>query len=235
MLGGAGVFQRVGRPRANSGVAAIEFGLVAPVMTIILLGTVDLAQALVTMRRVTVVAWETGEIATQMSVQQNQTTILTPPQLYQASTLIYAVFPALRGGTVTNPALSTYSVTVSDVVFAPVASGCTGGFDCSAYSANVAWSVPLDKGQQFTRACGLQNQVTPTAPADMTNVPTKSMTALKSALIVDVTYKFTPFFGAFISGPITIRRTAMINQRSIVQSYIYYDTPANHFVCQGYV
>ncbi len=209
----------------------MEFGILAPVMTIFLLGMVDLSQAIILLRKLNQVVQQTGLMATQLSVQPDQTTTLTVAQLNLASSVIFSVMPSLGSNAVYTPSGVTpaYAVTVSDIVFTPTSSTCEAGLTCTSYKANMAWSVPLKYGAPYMRACGTVTQVSASAsPVIVSNVPTTVPTAgitsaLTSMLTVDVMYKYTPFFGQFI-GPFTMRQTAYFNQRSIVAQYITYNT-----------
>jgi Flp pilus assembly protein TadG len=233
----------------RSGVASLEFAIVTPVLAVLLLGIVDLADAIIAIRKLNEIAEQTGLIATQLSVQPDQTTTLTVAQLNQASSVIFAVWPNLvNQGTynaVSDPTPS-YAVVVSDVVFTPNnPTGCIAGLTCIFYTANLAWSVPLQYGQQIHRVCGTITQTVPTASPVIVNnlpstVPTASISsALVSTLVVDVVYQFKPVFGKFL-GTFTMRQTAYFNQRSIVSPYITYNTAnasSGGVVCtsQGYL
>jgi Flp pilus assembly protein TadG len=216
----------------RSGVAAIEFGIIFPVMTIFLMAMVDLSQAIITLRRLSETVQQTGLMATQLAIQPDQTTSLTVQQLNQASSIIYSVFPGLVSTAIYDPKANPtppFAVVVSDVVFTPTQTGCTGGLTCTSYTANMAWSVPLQYGQQINRACGTVAQVSTTAtPVIVNNLPTTVPTAgissaLTSTLVVDAVYNFTPIFFKFI-GTTTMRQTAYFNQRSIVADHIKYNT-----------
>ena len=224
----------------------MEFGILAPVMTTFLLGMVDLSQAIILLRKLNQVVQQTGLMATQLSVQPDQTTTLTVAQLNLASSAIFSVLPSLGSAAVYTPngVTPAYAVTVSDIVFTPNSTGCAAGLTCTSYTANMAWSVPLKYGAPYFRPCGTVTQVSASAsPVIANNVPTTIPTsgitsALTSMLTVDVMYKFTPYFGKFI-GPITMRQTAYFNQRSIVAQYITYNTAgasSGGVVCvaQGY-
>ncbi len=230
----------------RSGTAAMEFGILAPIMTIFLLGMVDLSQAIIMQRKLNQVVQQTGLMATQLSIQPDQTTTLTVAQLNMASSVIFSILPALDAIVPysTNGVAPSYAVTVSDIVFTPTSSGCEAGLTCTSYTANMAWSVPLKYGAPYMRSCGTVTQVSASAsPVIVNNVPTTIPTAgissaLSSMLTVDVAYKFTPIFGRFI-GSFTMRQTAYFNQRSIVSSYITYNTAgasSGGVVCtaQGY-
>jgi Flp pilus assembly protein TadG len=231
--------------RDRAGVAALEFALIAPVMMVFLVGLVDITQALITYRRVTTVAQQTAEIvtelaenpdATEAAVVAPHTPALSVAQLNAASTLLFAVFPELRS-LVVAPSLAPYAVTVSEVVFTGLPTGCTTGVDCTTYTANLAWSVPLSYGQQIVRSCGTLTQVTPATKQTLTNIPTSGMTALQTATVVDVSYNYTPIFGKFLAGTLgklTFKRTAMVPARNFPLAYIVYDTYGNSHLCGAY-
>jgi hypothetical protein len=67
-------------------------------------------------------------------------------------------------------------------------------------------------------------------------VPTSGIASSVSTLVVDVVYNFTPYFARFI-GPVTMRQTAYFNQRSIIATYITYNTAGEQSggtICPGY-
>jgi Flp pilus assembly protein TadG len=218
----------------RTGSPAIEFALVAPLLLVVLMGAYDGSNALICWRRTTAAAQEIVKIATELSVQANQTTSLTPYQLFQAQTAIFAITPGLLSGTI------PFSVVTSGIVFTQSPANCTAGVNCS-YTANTAWSVPLVYGTQIQRACGALLQVLPSAAASLTSVPTAGMTALTSMVMVDVSQVFTPTFARFITRSFTISSTAMLLPRvGTAAQYVEYDvagakagTDTN--VCRGYL
>jgi Flp pilus assembly protein TadG len=229
------------------GVASVEFGIISPVLIIFLMAIVDLSQAVITLHRLNTVVQQTGLMATQLSVQPDQSTTLTVAQLNLASSVIYSVMPQTAKLAVynakTNP-VPAYAVVVSDIVYSLSGTntpGCAAGLNCTSYNANLAWSVPLQYGQQITRACGVVTQNTAGQPTTYVNnlpstVPTSGIASSVSTLVVDVVYNFTPIFARFI-GPVTMRQTAFFNQRSIIATYITYNTgneTSGGTICQGY-
>src|ERR1700744_6492834 len=84
--------------RSRGGSPALEFVLLAPVMMGLLLGSFDVTQLLIAQRRVISAAQEIVEIATELSVQPDQSIALTTTQAYQAESAIYALMPALKSG-----------------------------------------------------------------------------------------------------------------------------------------
>lgn len=227
---------------ARRAVAALEFGLIAPLMVALLCGIVDTAEGILTLRRVATVSQETGEIASQLAIQSDQTTALTVNQLYQAETAIYAILPAAR-----YASASSYAVTATEINYSAPTSACYQVIYCTSYTANVAWSVPLSKGLAWQRPCGVVTQTNPGAPQTVANgsgvvstMPTLGMTEASSVLVIDVAYNYTPFFTRFLTGTITMRSTSYFVQRSLVSPYITYDAAnatadiSAGIVCTGY-
>lgn len=220
--------------RDRRGAPALEFALVAPLMLTLLAGSYDITQLLIAMRQTTSTARQIVQIATQQSVQPDQTVSLSVQQGYQAQTAIYAMMPALRSGRDT----SAFGVTLSAAVFTRTPAGCTPGPDCKIV-ANIAWSAPLPKGSQVRRPCGVVPQVAPGSPADTSSLPTAGMNALSSIVVADVSYVFTPLFTSVFSGPVTLRRTAFLPPRAgTTADYVQYDpanAKTNSAVCPGYL
>ena len=131
------------------------------------------------------------------------------------------MIPRLKYGADT----SQYSVTLSAVVFFANAD-CAAGGACT-YVAGTAWSVALPQGLQVTRPpCGIITQVTPDQQATISNLPTSGMTTLTSVLVADVSYRYQPLFSGFITGPITLQRTAYLPPRAGTPSlthFVQYD------------
>lgn len=206
--------------RDRSGSPAIEFALVAPVMFGILAGSYDITQILIAMRRATSTAQEIAQIATELAVQPDQSNALTVNQAKQAMTAIYAMIPGLKTGTDT----SQYSVTLSAIVFVANA-GCVVGGKCT-YVGTIMWSIALPSpGQPVTRTlCSSVTQVTSDQQATIGNLPTTGMTTLTSVVVADVSYKYQPLFSGFVTGPITLQRTAFLPPRAGKPSqYVQYD------------
>lgn len=214
----------------RSGSPAIEFALIAPVMFTLLAGSYDVTQVFIAMRRVTSTAQEIVQIATEQAVQPDQSNALTVQQAHQAMTAIYAMIPRLRSGADTSP----YSVTLSAIVFAANTPGCATGSTC----ANVAWSTALSlSATKFKRPCSVVMQVAPTEPATMTNIATLGMITVKSVVVADVSYTYQPLFSGFVTGPVTLRRTAFLPPRAgLPTQYVQYDknnSSTNKDICSG--
>ena len=220
--------------RDRTATSAIEFAVLAPVMLVLLSGSYDITRVLIAMRQVTGTAQQIVQIATEQSVQPDQSTSLTIQQGYQAQTAIYALIPALKSGLDT----SLFSVTLSAVVFTATPAGCTPGKDC-VYVAHLAWSTALPQGVAATRPCGVVAQVAPSQPASIANLQTAGMTAVTSIVVADVSYVYRPLFGGFVTGPLTLQRTAFLPPRAGKPTqYVQYDlahTTTNPAICPGYL
>ncbi len=238
LLSGAGLIEYARRMayallRDRSGTPAIEFALLAPVMFILLIGSHDITRVLIAMWQVTSTAQQIVQIATQQSVQPDQSNSLTVQQGYQAQSAIYALIPGLKSGV----DISQFSVTLSAVVFVATPVDCVAESNCS-YIANTAWSIALPQGKQATRPCGVIAQVASSQQTTITTLPTAGMTAISSLIVADVSYVYQPLFNGFITGPMTLQRTAFLPPRTGKPSqYVQYDivnAKTNSSVCPGY-
>ena len=216
----------------------MEFAVIAPVLIIIMMGGYDASTALITWRRTNAAAQEIVKIVTEQSVQADQTTSLTPYQLFQAETAVYAISPNLFTGTV------PVTVITSGVVFTPSPANCVPGVNCT-YTANTAWSVPLSYGTQARRSCGTLAQVTAGSAPSLTSIPTAGITAPTSMVVVDVSQVFKPLFAGFL-GPtfaqgFTFSSSAMLLPRVGTPSqYVEYNISGGQAgtdpnVCPGYL
>ncbi len=192
--------------RARRGLAALEFALILPVLVTLLFGLVDLSQAIIFSRRLTVAAQETATIASTMAVQSNNQNALTETQAYDATTAPFALFPGWQSGP--NP--GTFAITLSVATFAPSPSGCTSG--CT-YSGKISWSGANPYGQTNLRPCRAVN-----AAASNTTAP--SLTTLPpgvfgptAVIIADVSAPFVPLFTGYFTGTFTMLQSAYVSPR----------------------
>lgn len=217
----------------RSGMPAIEFALIAPVMFTMLAGSYDVTQILIAMRQATSAAQEVVQIATEQAVQPDQSNALTVQQAYQAMTVIYAMIPRLKSGA----DASQFSVTLSAIVFTADA-GCVVGGTCN-YVGVVMWSAALPSpGQPVTRTpCSFVANAELGQQATIGNLPISGMTTLSSVVVADVSYKYQPLFSGFVTGPITLQRTAFLPPRAGKPSqYVQYDknnAATNSAVCHA--
>ena len=208
--------------RDRRGVAAMEFALIAPVLGVLVMGMIDVEQALVTQKRVADVAHQIAMMATEQAVeyQTNHSLVITPAEAQVSLSAIYAMMPELR-----HPSAGTrYNVTLSSIAFPKNAQG--------AFIPAVAWSVAMSNlngktadtlinnapAAPFQRVCNVAPvEVAANQPVTLQNLPIANMVALAPILVVDVTYTYTPIFGRFVhpaTGTITFSRTAMLMPRT---------------------
>ncbi len=239
-----------GRPRGLlpgrgiGGTAAIEFGLIAPMMALIVIGTFDSTLALVIQNQVAYASQEIAIAVTNIgsTADGTNTSSITVAQGTQAMSIIYAVMPMLRSGFLSTTA---YSVTLSGVTFTPTVAGCTTG--CT-YTANVAWSTSLALGSANSskvRTCGVAlTQIDPASVVIsssnyLTTAPTANVTVLPTSgyTVADVSVKYTPTFLKFVTGPITFIASTPQPPRGSSADFLRYDkagAASNAQVCTGY-
>ena len=233
-LGGIGLL------RARSGIAAIEFALIAPIMIAACAGLYDLTTAFLALQRVNMAALAIDQILTFQAAADTltNTNILDLPEVQTATSAIYAYLP----GTMTAPT-SSFGVVVTSVVVTLQNTSCTSA--CT-YVPNVAWSGLYQGAAGSLRPCGANAL---TWVADTT---TSSSTALpidlqppqanpqppQPMLVVDVYYTYTPLFFTFVTGNIIMMRSAYFPPRTGLQSdWVQYypgGSSDNTQQCAGY-
>ena len=173
--------------RSSSGVAAVEFALILPIMLLFLFGGFETVRAISSARRLTFLA---NAIAEQVTVSTTGKISNADMHFFYNATMV--VFPqVLRDATqYGNYWWQDINISVSSIAFTTVPAGCTSG--CT-YSPNVIWS-----GSNY-RSClvpptGVSDQLSPSAstlPLDVFGPGT--------LIVVDLTYKFhTILTGSFL-------------------------------------
>jgi len=212
--------QRNGTPRrrggglsSRSGLASLEFSLIAPALLSMTLIGVDGARALLIWRQVHTAATAIAENAEKLSVytipNTNQlASELTADQMQQAMSTIYAVIPGLNLGNGGGLFPGKFAVTLSEVPFYPICKVATG---CGTQSAYVLWSSYLSVGgsqltQGIYRPCQMDTSVSafPDSSAQYTVMANPNLAnggtamTVSPQLVVDVQYTFTPYFSLFL-------------------------------------
>ncbi|WP_428534045.1 TadE/TadG family type IV pilus assembly protein [Rhodopila sp.] len=195
----------MGKNCKRDGVAGLEFALISPVLLILFLGTIDISNALLTARRMTLAAGSVAEIASTSSVQSQALNKLTDAQAWQATTAAFALFP----GWTYPPAQQTFAITISGVDFTASPSGCTE--NCS-YTAKVKWSVANDLGQAQLRPCGALAEAPDTDAPSYQALPAGNF-GPTSLFVADISYTFRPAFFGFVTGDIPMMQSAYISPR----------------------
>jgi len=209
--------------RNRSGIAAIEFSFVAPMLFLMVSGSFDVAKALILKHQVADAAHLIAISATAVSISDSsKATSITDTAAQQAMSIVFAEMPWLK----INIEQGTRSVTLTSVGFFPV-QGCTPTSTNNCYNARVAFSVYYGGGNQsgatkfgkILRSCGTLTQIAHDAPLkiDQTQISvlrTAEVAKPDALLIADVNYKYTPVFLKVLTGSIDLWATSMSPARS---------------------
>jgi Flp pilus assembly protein TadG len=224
--------------RARGAVVALEFGIIAPVMALLVIGVFDISKAAILWEQVWAASRSISESASTLAIQADGSAQLTSGQATQALSLVLADIPWLREGIATahessGNAGNTVSAVLTSVDY-EIASGCTS--NC-AYQATVKWSKAygfsgFNIGSSVLRPCGStansqagslqQNAVG--SPAALGTIPTAIVENQLKAdnisvpdpfLMADVKLTYTPYFFTFM-GPVTFWATSYWPVRSSV-------------------
>ena len=213
--------------RARRGLAAFEFALMLPLMVALLFGVVDLSQAIIFSRRLTVAAQETATIASTLAVQSNNQNALTETQAYDASTAPFALFPAWQGATTSTP--GTFSITLSVATFSASPSNCTTS--CT-YSGTISWSGSNPNGQTNLRACGPVAAASSNTAAPSRATLPPGVFGPTAIIVADVSAPFTPLFTGYFTGGFTMLQSAYVSPR-LNNSVKLTNTLPSPYLCQA--
>jgi hypothetical protein len=215
---------RARRCAARRGVAAMEFALIAPVMLLLVFGTLDLGRALIAWQQVNYAAEAVVQAAEKLSVVNGtmaNPAVLTDEQMQAAMSTIYVEMPGLNKGR-GNGLLGHggYGVTLSEVVYTPTCNTTTG---CGTQTPYTYWSSYLQEGygrlnkppavtimpperpcdkldtETFLPANTTESLQLTTIVAPLSNVTVAgSPTPLPMSpqLVADVSFTFVPYFNA---------------------------------------
>ena len=241
-----GSFGRPGLRHVTSAVAALEFGIIAPVMAVLVLAVFDISKAAILWEQVWRASRTIAESATTLAIQPDGSSSLTGEQADQALSAVLVEIPWLRLGIATSlPAngAPVASAVLTSVNYVPQPN-CTSG--CK-YVANVEWSkayayphfgvgsavlrpcsvTTIVNGKTETtnnlvqRAPGLPFSLNAISTADVASLPSDNINGITisvpdSFLMADVHLTFTPYYFAFITGPVTFTATSYLPVRSNV-------------------
>lgn len=167
----------IGSTRA---VAAVEFAMIMPVLLLLFLGAFDAGNAIAIYAKVRSATYSLAAITNQYgSTSTDSISTTTMTAITSATTAIMA----------------PYSSTPAVVVISQIKA-------TSNTAATVSWSYSptsgyaLTQGNSFTLPTNFANNSCGTSPAVSSSNPCY-------AIYAQVSYTFTPTFGAFVTGPIT--------------------------------
>ena len=222
---------------ARKAVAALEFGIIAPVMALLVIGVFDISKAAILWEQVWAASRAISESAATLAIQPDGSAQLSEPQATQALSLVLAEIPWLREGIATKGETATNAgKTVSAVLTSveyEIAAGCTSKCD---YQATVKWSKAYAfpgfiTSTAILRPCGSGNagaqfllQNDPASPKNLATIPTDGVEILPQSgisvpdafLMADVKLTYTPYFFNFVTGPVTFWATSYWPVRSSV-------------------
>jgi Flp pilus assembly protein TadG len=220
---------------ARDAVAALEFGIIAPVMALLVIGVFDISKAAILWEQVWSASRSISESASTLAIQADGSAQLTGAQVDQALSAVIAEIPWLRAGIATagetaSNAGQTASAVLTSVDY-EIPAGCASNCD---YQAVVKWSkayhYPGFKiGSAVLRPCASKNgpaldQNLPGSPPSLQAVPTANVETLPKSgiavpdafLMADVKLTYTPFFFNFVTGNVTFTATTYWAVRSSV-------------------
>jgi hypothetical protein len=203
----------LGPAKARRASAALEFALVSPIALILMIGAFDAARAAIVWEQTCSAARAIAEAAEKLSYTAGSLqTQLTSTQMQAAMSIAYAQIPGFSLGNGTS-STSSFTVTLSEVVFSPV---CTTSSGCSAQVPYVLWSTALAQtgvtvATPAVRACGALATVS-TFPDDSTQLTkmvswSQNQIALAPHVVADVKTIFVPTFSMFM-GTVTFWSSA---------------------------
>jgi Flp pilus assembly protein TadG len=237
------------RPPASSalmggkdGVAAMEFGILAPVMVLLLIAVFNLAKIMILWEQVWSASRSIAESATTLALPTapNAPSAITAQQANLALSSIFAQIPWVAAGIATGPSAgpgtlpaNSVGAALTSVNYTAPGPNCTS--NCTSYTATVVWSivyVPTGGTRQagafrtagLLRPCG--DTLTPVGPGQASGPDTISTLNVGSLLvanaisvpdpflIADVQLSFTPYLFSFITGPITLSATSYVPVRT---------------------
>lgn len=198
---------------AVDGVAAIEFAAIYPILYLLLAGAFELSREVLTARQLTTLA---DAAATMIASDANGSIAYT--DLHYAYDSAMIIFPTVLSDSFAKNIAWSSDITISlaGISFSPTVNGCS--LLC-IYKANVVWT-----GGSAGRKCGSTIQPandsstpTPTTlPVDLFKpVPSPSLTYNPPpfAVVVDVTYTWSPILFSNLFGKISLSRSAFVNAR----------------------
>ena len=169
---------------SQRGVAAIEFAIIVPVLLILLLSTFDLGNAIIAYLKVRATTYELAAITNQYGTGSKQISTSTMSAITSATSAVMTPFPS-----------SSTAITISQIKAT------------SNTRAKVSWSYSVN-GTALTRG------------GTYTGLPTNmsrhscNKTYPCYFILSQVQYPYTPMFGSYFTGPITLSDSLFVTPRS---------------------
>jgi Flp pilus assembly protein TadG len=219
--------------RSTKAIAAIEFAIIFPIMIAVTLGSVETARFLTFSQRVDLVANTVVQMLTVTPICQSplapQTTPLCPAPSFPGTTVGYVNYMDLH--TAQDSAMVIFPQVLQDAaqkgiswssdIQISMASVQFNPSVCSAPCAKVTWNAGPN-----ARACTtyLTKAASDSGPPSPTTLPPdlfpSAQALYSSAIVVDVSYTYTPLFTSKFFGSTRIQRSTYVTPR-YVQLVLY--------------
>ena len=191
--------------RGETGVSAVEFGLISPVLVLMFLGVLELSGAITAANRSTFVADAVAEMVTRVDRP------VTSDELKSFAIASALIDPDIvKYARTANLSIEqAFKITITSVQFEPKVLTCIL-LGC-AYDANVVFSYTMNGTK---RACG---KLSPSAAASqsLATLPT-DVYGPGSLVVVDVETYYTPIMPVRIKGgPMTFKRSSYFRPRYV--------------------
>jgi Flp pilus assembly protein TadG len=170
---------------STGGLAAVEFGLVFPMLLLLLLAGIDAGRAVAISMKVRTAAYALNAMANTYVVPVDDTAMTG---MLNATSKVLAPYP-----------LGPAAVTLTQVKVS------------SSGQATVSWSDTLN-GTAYTTGASITIPAALTATSAPNNTCRSYPCYL---LLAEVTYTYTPMFGHFITGPINLSDKTYVTPRSL--------------------
>ncbi len=173
---------------STQGLAAIEFAMIVPVLLILFLASFDAGRAIAAYMKVRAATFTLASITNQYTTSTNG--IATADMTAIAGSSAAVLAPFSNTGVIEKiTQIKATTLTVATVSWSYALNG-------TAYTQGAAWTLPSN----FTGTTGGKGSACNSYPCYY--------------LYAEVSYTYTPVFGKFLTGPITLGDTTYVTPRS---------------------
>ena len=176
---------------STRGIAAVEFAMIVPVLLLLLLASFDAGRAIALYMKVRAAAFTLASITNQFSTSTNSIQTATMTTITNASARVLDPYP-LSAAVEKITLIKATSLTAATVSWSYSLNG-------TAYTQGTTWTLP----SQFRTMNGaISGSACNSYPCYY--------------VLAEVAYTYTPAFGSFVTGPITLSDAVYVTPRSSV-------------------